>query len=74
MSMDGGATWEIDNTILNGMSSDEYIGFDGDTYNFAEPKGDIIAFTVGESWYDFFLMKSTDGGSTFLKTPIWEHP
>jgi len=74
MSMDGGATWEIDNTILNGMSSDEYIGFDGDTYNFAEPKGDIIAFTVGESWYDFFLMKSTDGGSTFEKTLIWEHP
>ena len=64
----------MDNVILDGMSSDEYIGFDGDTYNFAEPMGDIVAFTVGESWYDFFLMKSTDGGSTFEKTLIWEHP
>jgi hypothetical protein len=74
LSLDGGATWEIDNAVLEGMTSDEYVGFDGDTYNFAEPKGDIIAFTVGESWYDFFLMKSTDGGQTFEKTLIWEHP
>ncbi|MCD4694712.1 MAG: T9SS type A sorting domain-containing protein, partial [Bacteroidales bacterium] len=73
-STDGGTTWEIENEVLDGMTSDDYVGFDGDTYNFAEPKGDIIAFTVGESWYDLFLMKSDDGGETFEKTLIWEHP
>ncbi|MCF8367613.1 MAG: T9SS type A sorting domain-containing protein [Bacteroidales bacterium] len=74
LSTDSGATWELENEILDGMTSDDYVGFDGDTYNFAEPKGDIVAFTVGEPWYDFFLMKSTDGGETFEKTVIWEHP
>lgn len=74
MSNDGGATWDIENTILDGMGSDDYVGYDGDTYTFAEPKGDIVAFVVGESWYDMFLMKSTDGGQTFTKTVIWDHP
>jgi len=74
MSTDGGETWEIENTILEGMGSDDYFGYVGDTYTFAPPKGDIIAFVVGESWYDLFLMKSTDGGETFDKTIIWEHP
>ena len=74
MSTDGGVTWNIENQILDGMGSDYYVGYDGDTYTFAPPKGDVIAFVVGESWYDLFLMKSTDGGETFDKTMIWEMP
>lgn len=74
LSNDGGENWEIENAILDGMGSDYYVGYDGDTYTFAPPKDDIIAFVVGESWYDLFLMKSTDGGETFEKTLIWEHP
>ncbi len=74
MSNDGGGFWDMENVILEGMTSDEYVGFQGDTYAFAEPKGDIIAFVVGESWYDLFLMKSVDGGETFEKTLIWQHP
>lgn len=74
MSTDGGTTWEIENAILDGMGSENYMGYDGDTYTFAQPEGDIVAFVVGESWYDLFLMKSTDGGQTFTKTVIWDHP
>jgi hypothetical protein len=74
LSTDGGNTWQIENEVLEGMTSDNYVGFDGDTYCFAPPKGDIVAFVVGDSWYDLFLMKSTDGGETFEKTLIWEHP
>ncbi len=59
---------------MSGMSQNEYVGFTGDNYAFAEPKGDVIAFTVGDTWYDLFLMKSTDGGETFTKTIIWQHP
>ncbi|MBN2172498.1 MAG: T9SS type A sorting domain-containing protein [Bacteroidales bacterium] len=74
MSTNGGITWDIQNTLLEGMTADDYTGFQGDTYTFAEPKDDIVAFVVGESWYDLFLMKSDDGGETFDKTVIWEHP
>lgn len=74
LSTDGGENWEIENDILDGMGSDYYTGYVGDTYTFAPPKGDVIAFVVGDSWYDLFLMKSTDGGETFEKTVIWEHP
>ncbi|MBN3035608.1 MAG: T9SS type A sorting domain-containing protein [Bacteroidales bacterium] len=74
LSNDGGATWDQENVILPGMGSDYYTQYYGDTYTFAEPRGDIIAFVVGETWYDLYLMKSTDGGQTFEKTIIWEHP
>ena len=74
LSVDGGTTWDIENEILEGLESDEYTGFEGDTYAFAEPKDDIVAFAVGGSWYDLFLMKSENGGETFDKTIIWEHP
>jgi hypothetical protein len=75
LSTDGGNTWQIENAMLDGMTSNEYVGFwDGDTYAFAQPKGDVVAFVVGDSWYDLYLMKSTDGGETFDKTMIWENP
>jgi hypothetical protein len=73
-STDGGLTWYWQNEILEGMTSDEYTGFSADMYSFAEPKNDVVAFVVGDSWCDLFLMKSTDGGETFQKTVIWEHP
>lgn len=73
-SSDGGNTWDMTNEILPGMGADYYYGYTGDTYTFAEPRGNTVAFVAGESWYDMFLMKSTDGGETFTKTLIWEHP
>jgi hypothetical protein len=74
MSEDGGDSWVIEHEILDGMTSDDYSGFAGDTYAFAEPVGNVIAFVVGDPWKGLFLMKSTDGGYTFEKTVIWEHP
>lgn len=74
LSTDGGNNWYLEHEVLDGMTQNEYVGFTGDNYAFAEPKSDVIAFTVGDTWYDLFLMKSTDGGETFEKTVIWEHP
>ena len=74
LSLDGGNSWYWENTILDDMTSDDYAGFTGDNYTFAEPRGDVVAFVVGDNWYDLFLMKSTDGGETFEKTIIWQHP
>ena len=74
LSTDGGNSWDFENEILDGMTSDEYIGFEGDNYSWAEPKEDILAFVVGDPSIDMFLMKSTDGGETFEQTIIWNNP
>lgn len=73
-STDGGVTWNKENVVLSAMDSLHYIGFGGDTYEWAEPKGDTLAFVVGDNWIDLFLMKSTDGGDTWTKTIIFQHP
>jgi hypothetical protein len=73
-STDGGASWGIANQILPGMTSSEYKGFGGDSYAWAEPKGNTLAFVVGDNWTDLFLMKSTDNGTTWTKTVIFQHP
>ncbi len=73
-SDDGGASWPIEHELLEGMTADDYFGFNSDNYSWAEPRGDVVAFVVGAEWHDLFLMKSTDGGVTFEKTLIWEHP
>ncbi len=73
-STDGGQTWNPQNAILPGMSSAEYKGIPADAYAWAVPKGDTLAFVVGDNWIDAFLMKSTDGGTTWTKTLIFEHP
>ncbi|MEI6899690.1 MAG: T9SS type A sorting domain-containing protein [Bacteroidota bacterium] len=73
-SLDGGATWETKHRIIEGLTSSEYLGFSGDTYSWAEPHGDTLAFTVGDSWYDQILMKSVDNGTTWTKTVIYHSP
>ena len=72
-SLDGGANWD-GWQILDGMTSDEYLGFSADSYAWAEPKGETLAFTYGESWMDQAVMKSTDNGATWTKTVIWPCP
>jgi hypothetical protein len=73
-SQDGGATWDIRDALLPGMTSTEYDGFGGDQYSWATPVGDNLAFVVGDNWTDLFVMKSTDGGTTWTKHMIFEHP
>lgn len=73
-SSDGGATWEIDAVQPPQLTSTEYTGLGGDTYAWAEPKNNTLAFVVGDNWYDLMLFKSTDGGDNWTKTIIWEHP
>lgn len=74
LSLDGGTTWTMQHVILDGMTSNDFIGFGGDTYVFAEPKGNIVAFVFGDPWTGLYLMKSVDGGLTFTRSTIWEHP
>ncbi len=73
-STDGGATWDIENVVLDDMGSGDYLGITADYYVWAEPRNDVLAFIVGGTWYDLFMMKSEDNGDSWEKTVIWEHP
>jgi len=72
-SSDGGQTWDI-NQPLPELGPDNYLGFTIGSYCWAEPKGDVISFVAGDYLTDLVLMKSEDGGDTWQKTIIWEHP
>ncbi len=73
-SSDGGASWDFEHELLDGMTVDDYLGISADNYEWAASDGDNIAFLVGDYWIDLFLMKSADGGDTWTKTVIWENP
>ncbi len=69
-SLDGGATWDKQGEVLPGMTSADALGYTGDSYAWAEPKGDTIAFVYGDDWNDTFLMWSPDNGNTWNKKMI----
>jgi len=73
-SQDGGATWDKSGVILDGITSTEYFGIGADSYAWAEPHGDNLAFVVCDPQNDMFIMKSTDNGETWQKTVVWEQP
>jgi Secretion system C-terminal sorting domain len=73
-SLDGGETWETQGRLIDGMTQDEYKAFWSDCYTWADPKGDTLCFVVGFAWFDQFIMKSFDNGTTWTKTVIWPCP
>ena len=73
-STDGGDTWDIADELIDGLGADYYTEINADTYGWAEPRGDTIAFIVAYAWNDMFAMRSYDNGDTWEKVMIWEHP
>jgi len=73
-STDGGASWDIQHQQIDGLTSNEYLTITDDTYTWAEPKGDTLCFTVGDSWLDPIIVKSTDNGLNWTVTKIWSNP
>ena len=69
-SLDGGVTWS-DWIQPAGLDSANYAQFNSDTYCWAEPRWNVLAFTIGSGFYDQLLVKSTDNGTTWTKTVIW---
>lgn len=72
-STDGGLTWDPENEPLPELSSNYYYGFGVEQFNLVA-KGDCVAILYGGLWTDLGLLKSSDGGDTWEKTIIWEHP
>ena len=73
-STDGGVTWGTKHYIDPSMDATHYYGFSGDSYAWAEPHGSNLAFLIADSQEDLFVMRSSDAGTTWQKTVIWEHP
>jgi hypothetical protein len=56
------------------MTVDFGLGYAGDDYSWASPKGDTLAFVVAGNWTDGFIMKSFDNGNTWTKTLFYNNP
>ncbi|MBN1340001.1 MAG: hypothetical protein JXA03_11800 [Bacteroidales bacterium] len=73
-SQDKGQTWDIQHHLFPELDSSHYLRINIDSYSWAEPLGDTIAFAVASRYMDMVLMKSVDGGDTWTKTVVWKHP
>ncbi|PIQ29676.1 MAG: hypothetical protein COW63_11870 [Bacteroidetes bacterium CG18_big_fil_WC_8_21_14_2_50_41_14] len=73
-SMDGGLTWDPENVVLDGMGSDYTSGWGGDSYSFAHPVGNTLAFVAFGGIKDGIVMKSTDGGDNWERILFYESP
>lgn len=73
-SFDGGQTWNPENAVLDGMSSEFVYGVGGDEYAWAAPVGETIAFVWGGFLTDGVVMKSDDNGDTWERMLYYEAP
>ncbi|NEQ49028.1 MAG: T9SS type A sorting domain-containing protein [Leptolyngbya sp. SIO3F4] len=72
-SLDGGATWDRQDVVLPQLSSQDWIGFSGDTYAITA-RGSTVAFAIFDGWKDVVVMKSTDNGNTWTKSIALDFP
>jgi len=70
-SDDGGATWNPENMVIDGVSSTYTNGWSGDTYIWAASEGETIAFVAWGGIKDGVVEKSTDGGNTWERIPFY---
>ena len=73
-SVDGGQSWDPENIILDGVSSDYTNGWGGDDYTWAQPMGSTISFTAFGGIRDGVAMKSTDNGDNWERIVFFESP
>ncbi|HRY97449.1 MAG TPA: T9SS type A sorting domain-containing protein [Bacteroidales bacterium] len=73
-SSDGGATWDIQGHYFQELDTTKYVYWGADTYTWAWPKGDTLAFVAANKWNDVVLMKSLDRGLNWTSTVVSVHP
>lgn len=78
-STDAGATF-TGPTIIPGLEATalplhtNFVGFGGDSYSWAAPRGDTLAFVVTDGWGGVFAFKSFDNGTTWTKIVAYSFP
>ncbi len=73
-SDNGGETWLDEALVIDGLGADYYTQIYSDSYAWANPVGDTIAFVVASAWNDLIIMKSFDNGENWDRIVVWEHP
>ncbi|MFH0866809.1 MAG: hypothetical protein V1904_11485, partial [Bacteroidota bacterium] len=72
-SLDGGATWDIQDSVLPGVDPvTEMFPAGGDSYSM-DVNGDMVGIVTGDMTTDVVLIKSLDGGDTWAKQIVWQH-
>ena len=72
-STNGGVSWDINQYVIPGIDSTDFIGFGGDDYSL-DAKGENIAIVLGGYSNDVVLLKSADNGTTWNKTVVKAFP
>lgn len=72
-STDAGVSWDIQNVVPTGLTSDVFLGFGGDAYAITA-NGSTVAIVAGDSDSDVVLSKSTDGGETWTAKTVLKFP
>ena len=73
-SLDGGETWDISSMVFDEIGPDVFPTIAAETYIWAEPKGETIAFGVGFAGGNAYIFKSLNSGDTWDCTPVFETP
>ncbi|MFA5418473.1 MAG: T9SS type A sorting domain-containing protein [Bacteroidales bacterium] len=73
-SMDGGLTWNPENVILDGLTSNDLGYINADNYSWAFPRNGVIAFNVNNGICDGLIFKSTDQGDNWEKITFFQSP
>jgi hypothetical protein len=73
-SSDGGVTWDINGVVIEGLGDTYYPSIPSLKYSWAQPVGNTIAFTFGFDEFDGLVFKSTDNGTTWQKTVVYDSP
>lgn len=73
-SQNGGSSWDIQYHNFEGLGPDYLNNVGRDTYTWAYPKGDTIAFTAGFATGNGYIMKSYDNGNNWDRISVYENP
>lgn len=72
-SLDGGMTWDIQDSVFAQLDSSAFLNFTGDSYAIAA-QGNTVAFTAFQDWSDSFTMISNDNGDNWEYHTVVDFP
>ena len=73
-SSDAGLTWDIQAQFFTELGPDYFVAIDADGYDWAQPVGNTIAFSVGFDSGHACIMKSTDNGESWEFIQVYHCP
>jgi len=72
-SQDEGVTWDIQDMQLPGMDTSMFDAMMSDSYT-VTAQGETVVVAYFNDWGDSFIVKSTDNGTTWIKTTFLDFP